>query len=960
MNDVILGGIINLFALFGSKHKLDQDLSIERLSAYLVRFYGIRNKKSYVRLYQELRDLYDNDPAIDKDTIVEGICSNLVGRIRPEEKITVFLRIIEFCSISDGFHARDAIFEKVRELFGISDGDYSDMVSFIEGKACDNVIVKEIDGDCGIFKHLRIEGMLAVTYMGENSIFMDDIKMLSGVFQVWKPSSVVKSSHFRPIFYSTIMRMYDGDSKESMEFCGRNINFLYRKQGGSGKNGMHDLSFTLHSGELVAIMGGSGVGKSTLLSLLNGQMKPDSGTITINGHDISEPGIAKMIGFVPQDDLLFEELTVYENLWYTTRLCFDKMPDDALDRKVIAVLRELGLEAARDLKVGSPINKFISGGQRKRLNIALELIREPSVLFLDEPTSGLSSTDSEKVINILKELTGRGKLVITNIHQPSSDVFKLFDRLWLLDKGGYPVYDGNPIEAISYFKTEANYADPRTSACPVCGNVNPEIILNIIDDKMFDSTGSITDQRKTSPEEWHELYLEKMPQMPEPVISDAPLSDQKRPSRIKQTGIFLSRNIKAKITNLQYVLVTLLEAPVLAVICSLLTRYSKGDAYTLAGNINFPSFIFMAVIVAIFLGMSGSAEEIIKDRAILKREEFLSLSYSSYIWSKIIYMAIVCLVQSALFAIIGTMIIGLHGMLGIWLVVLFASAFLSALIGLLLSKVMNSVVAIYITIPLLLLPQILLCGLVVKFDDLAPDSNTGNVPIIGEVIPSRWAYEALAVSTYSMNGYERMVFEKDCERYQAFYYGKAFIPALQEANERIEYYGMEESKADINLVKNEIPYIRALCNLEPYHGNWNYESVEQALQEAQDVMKKRSNSASLEVDKIFNGYIKSHSKSELLSLKNGSYNSQLENLAANRNTEKMIVVRGDRILPRAGYIFLTPRSSNGRSHFYAGVKVLGERRIPTLYFNLGILFLMCLLIGSALFVKKDYICRINR
>ncbi len=164
-------------------------------------------------------------------------------------------------------------------------------------------------------------------------------------------------------------------------------------------------------------------------------------------------------------------------------------------------MADLGLSDIKYLKVGSPVNKVISGGQRKRLNIALELLREPAILFLDEPTSGLSSSDSEKVVTLLKEQTHRGKLVIVNIHQPSSEIYKLFDRLWLLDKGGYPIYDGNPIEAITYFKQAAKYTDQYISVCDSCGNVNPELILNIIDSKKIDDTGNQTQLRKFTPEE---------------------------------------------------------------------------------------------------------------------------------------------------------------------------------------------------------------------------------------------------------------------------------------------------------------------------------------------------------------------------------------------------------------------------------------------------------------------------
>ena len=130
----------------------------------------------------------------------------------------------------------------------------------------------------------------------------------------------------------------------------------------------------------------------------------------------------------------------------------------------------------------------------------------------------------------------------------------------------------------------------------------------------------------------------------------------------------------------------------------------------------------MAVIVATFAGMSGSAEDIIRDRLLLKRERFLSLSYSSYIMSKIVFMAFVVSMQTLAFVVIGNTIMGIHDIFFIWWGILFLAAFLSGLTGLLLSQCLSSVVSIYITIPILLIPQILLCGLVVNFSDLTPRS----------------------------------------------------------------------------------------------------------------------------------------------------------------------------------------------------------------------------------------------
>src|SRR5262249_47597674 len=150
--------------------------------------------------------------------------------------------------------------------------------------------------------------------------------------------------------------------------------------------------------------------------------------------------------------------------------------DEKITERVERLLQTLGLYETRDLKVGNPLEKTISGGQRKRLNIALELIREPSVLFVDEPTSGLSSRDTENIMDLLKQLVLKGRVVFVVIHQPSSDIFKLFDRLLMVDQEGYPVYYGDPVDAVVYFKRVTGQVNSDEGQCSACGNVNPEQI----------------------------------------------------------------------------------------------------------------------------------------------------------------------------------------------------------------------------------------------------------------------------------------------------------------------------------------------------------------------------------------------------------------------------------------------------------------------------------------------------
>ena len=944
MTDVILSSFVSLFALFGKVEQVDESRAKEMLVSYLRRHFGIRNIDLYLDLYSDMRMAYEMSDDLNTQDTVNSICSTLHGQIRTSEESLLLLRIMEFCG-SEGENAH-AMFKTMAEKFCISEEQYNDFADFVGSRETEHVKLHHIEGFDGTLKTLLdpATGLLLFTYLGEDTVLLNDVPVLTGAYQVWQQSSVLKKHNGRPVYYSSIISTYSNidEQTQAVEFCGRNINFRFP----NSDNGMHDLSFTLTNGVLLAIMGGSGTGKTTLLSLLNGSLKPQQGTITINGHSISEPQAKDLIGFVPQDDLLIEELTVYQNLWFTAKLCFAGMSDEDIDRRVMKTLKNLGLDVIKDLKVGSAINKYISGGQRKRLNIALELIREPAVLFLDEPTSGLSSADTEKVILLLKEQTLKGKLIIVNIHQPSSDVYQLFDRLWLLDRGGYPVFDGNPIDAITYFKTAANYADAETSACPTCGNVNPEIVLNIIDEKAINNTGEPSDERKMSPQDWHELYLNSRETMPEPELSAVPPSDQKKPHALKQFMIFLHRNIKTKITNVQYLCITLLEAPLLALICALLTRYAPPEGYTVMDNKNLVSYFFMAVIVATFTGMSGSAEEIIKDRALLKRESFLNLSYGSYIWSKIVYMAGVSLIQTLLFIVVGNAIMGIHGLFWTWWLILFVTAFLANLTGLLLSQCLSSVVAIYISIPLLLIPQILLCGLVVSFTDLTPKSTTGNVPLIGDLIPSRWSYEALAVTSFTDNLYEEQFFENDKEKYETQFYNVGFLNELQSQLETMKSEkerGQEVKPEHLEVIRENLHRVTDYCGMDPYQGDYGYASLKSYMAEAERILSKRSNQIALKGDAKVAAFIREYGKETLLELKRNHFNTKLEDCVIGADQRHMVEVVDRQLVPRTGLVYLTPLSRNGKAPFYSSVKMLGSWPVKTLWFNMAVLLLMCVI-----------------
>ncbi len=566
---------------------------------------------------------------------------------------------------------------------------------------------------------------------------------------------------------------------EHLTFIAENISYKFP----GGNFGLHPISLYEESGNLVAIMGASGAGKSTLVNLLTGMYKPTTGSVRINGIDVhKEPDKAKgLIGYITQDDLLIEELTVFENLYYNAKLSLKGLSEAEIHAKVDRLLDELGLLEIKHLKVGSPLNKKISGGQRKRLNIALELIREPTILFLDEPTSGLSSADSEMVIDLLKELVRKDKLVFVVIHQPSSDIFKQFDKLLVLDKGGYPVYYGHPLQGIAYFREQARYADTKNIECPECGTVKPEEIFNILEASVLDAYGRPTTQRKVPPEEWYQRFKQNI--LPEPIkeAKKLPSIIFHPPSKFKQFSIFFIRDAKTKLANLSYLLITFSEAPLLALLLAFILRYNiQGKEYFLFGNINLIVYLFIAVIIALFLGMTLSAEEIIKDRKIQKREHFLNLSRHSYLFSKISILLIVSALQTLLFVLVGNWIIGIKELYFYHWLLLFVTAFHANLIGLNISATFDSSVAIYITIPILLIPQIILSGTMVDFRAMNKTITRQDVtPIIGDLIVSRWSYEALAVKQFSENSYMKHFFETEKEISRATYKLSFWIPALE-------------------------------------------------------------------------------------------------------------------------------------------------------------------------------------
>ncbi len=1002
MSESILKALMQLFAIIarpdsdsGSRRPVVESFLKQQLNQELVEEYLI----VYDNFYHEHQKKQSQKSKIkshiaSSSVRVLTICTLINKELTVKQKIIVVIRLLEFINSEEDTTEQELEFvSTVAEIFRIDTEEYKNLRIFVlesyetipnldtilviddKHKLADekhkHLRINSFNGQI-LVNHIKYANLYIFVYHGDDELYLNGQMLHRHTIYVLSTGSSIRDQKRSPIYYSDIISAYNtDDSKSRIVFEVNNLSYRFK----NGVYGLRHCDFVQKSGQLIGIMGASGSGKSTLLAVLNGTMKPHTGEVLINGINVhsEKDKIEGIIGHVSQDDLLIEELTVFQNLYFNAKLCFSNYSEKRLLVSVMKILKNLGLYEIRDMKVGSPLNKKISGGQRKRLNIALELIREPAVLFLDEPTSGLSSSDSENILDLLKELSLKGKLIFVVIHQPSSNIFKMFDKLMITDQGGYLIYNGNPVESIVYFKSKIKQASWNSADCPVCGNVNPEQVFHIVESKVLDEYGNITQTRKTSPKEWNSYFKKNTAgnEHKNILVQKLPEISFKIPNMLKQFVIFVQRDILSKLSNMQYMVINMLEAPILAFLLAYIIKYynisvDNEYGYTLEKNSNLAVYLFMAVIIAIFIGLSISAQEIIKDRIILKRESFLNLSRSSYLSSKIFILFLISAYQSFIFIFIGNSILEIKGMyLDYWLIV-FATWSFSVLLGLNISDAFKTSITTYIVIPFLIIPQIVLSGIIVKFDRLNPAISTpGEIPWYGEIITARWAYEALTVNQFKNNNYESPIFNFERIKHESNYKKDLW---LKELENRLNYYErhrdskveQEQIRNDFELIRNEllseskepqtIPMQVNLHNLYPEKISENdIRDLKMYFNSIRKFYIDRFNRADAIKEKRISGLLKTDSlRRAYIQLKRDYNNENIEDFVMNNDEQKKYIVYQNRIYQKSNPIYLYPKK-NIKAHFYAPMKNVFGIRYETFYVNMAVIWIYTIFLYFTLY-----------
>lgn len=566
------------------------------------------------------------------------------------------------------------------------------------------------------------------------------------------------------------------------------------------------ISFAVNRGEMVCVMGASGCGKSTLLRVMAGQLAPQQGEILLNSQSLyaNHEVLKRFVSYIPQDDAFDDHLTIEENMSFAAAIRAPHLTGRDRARRIEGRLTELGLSERRSNVVGATIKKTLSGGERKRLNIGLDMVSGADVFLFDEPTSGLSSKDSEHVIEIIRSMA-HNKIVVVTIHQPTSKIFQMFSKALLLDKGGRMVFYGTPSEMLAYFASAEHEQHFGTGigGCPACGTTRPEFIFDVLETPLRDLSGDIIFEENTqgqlvparrfSPDYWRDkfdayrLLLEtKFVSLRKPAPPPLPLPTEASPRRRQQIRwrdewtqlrTLMQRAFVAKLRNRGNLIITTIVPPALATMIGWALYFTDDESgkYDFASAFHIPTYIFISLLVAMFLALMNAVDDIIRDRVVLHRERNLDVRLPYYIFAKFSTLALFSAVQCALFVMVGNSILEIRGMFWQYTMWMFITAASGTSLGLFISSIVADAKTAANFVPLVLIPQLIFGGALIKYDEMnrnldliytfkswfsthpeaagAASRNDAalRVPMISRFIATHYSYEALIVAQGKLN-----------------------------------------------------------------------------------------------------------------------------------------------------------------------------------------------------------------
>ncbi len=554
-----------------------------------------------------------------------------------------------------------------------------------------------------------------------------------------------------------------------------------------------NIDFTLHQGEMACILGPSGSGKSTLLNMLAGHLSPSFGTIHYNDELLTPDAddLRRHIALIPREDILDEAMTVGEHVYQASVARRPRLNHADRKRRVLAVLNFVGLGHLANRSVGRAGERTISDGERTRLNLGLDLTGTAEVFLIDEPISGLASGDAERVIQTLEGMA-TGRILLCTLHRPAQNILNRFKKVMVLDAHGQMAFWGSPVKMMTYF---------REAARELGLHVPYEAVVAGGADYVFEVLEApyrrMGERRNLSESIWQERFESHAYRARSAAraadedveLRPIPPSPSRRTKELwRLFCLWMQRTFLARVRSRMGLYAMLLEGPVLALLIAGTLRAATDTPYTFYKALHINEYLFLTLVLAMFFGLTDAACEILRDRPLLRRESNYKLFTTGYLVAKTLVLTGIAGVQCALYLLVGNWILGIHEMFWGHFIIMLLTAFVGISLSLIVSAFARSERVALNIVPLLLVPQILLAGALIRFEEMnefnpsvpegiLPDSfdralsnlrhrvayqdevthdiRTRPVPLIAEFCPLRYAFEMMFVAQTSDNLWER-------------------------------------------------------------------------------------------------------------------------------------------------------------------------------------------------------------
>lgn len=594
-----------------------------------------------------------------------------------------------------------------------------DMTTVTIGRADDNLMVLNYPQVSAHHALIRREANGAATLedLGStNGTFVHGQRVARGTSVKLNAGTVFQIASYQLVYYPDIITQADTERVriDALDLS-KTVNH-------NTKTILNHISLSIEPKEFVALVGGSGTGKSTLMDALNGFRPATEGKVYMNGDDYYHnfASYRSSLGYVPQDDIIHRELTVERALYYVAQLRLPKDTTEAeIEQRVSEVLEDVEMTPNRKTEVAR-----LSGGQRKRVSIAVELLAKPTLLFLDEPTSGLDPGLDKRMMFLLRRLADQGRTVVLVTHATSN--ISVCDKVVFLGYGGRLCFYGSPAEALKFFEV-----------------------------KEFADIYSKLEQSPTSVEEWENKFrqspyyqqyiVERLKELPTPAASSFagdsspapqvappppthPAPKAPRVSGWRQFGILARRYSELLVRDRVNLGVLIAQAPIIGFILGFVGGHDVFGVNPPPGSppptpTTAREVLFMLAIAAVWLGTSNSAREITKETPIYMREHLVNVRVFPYVMSKVAVLAALCLLQSLLLGGIVMVMVGSPAKGAILpavpeiLLTIFLTTLTGLGMGLLVSAVASNTDKAISIIPIILIPQIILAGVIFPLHD---------------------------------------------------------------------------------------------------------------------------------------------------------------------------------------------------------------------------------------------------